>query len=467
MKSKTIYVCSKCDYQYPKLLGRCPQCGAYGSFVEETFEPESEISADSPKKSRRRAALSDARAVKINDTEAEECARVGTGYPELDRVLGGGLVSGSVVLLSGEPGIGKSTILLQICDVLAKSLRVLYVSGEESAGQLRLRASRLSVNADELYIYTGTDVDKIISECDKIKPDVLVADSVQTLYSELSSSTQGSVSQVRECAQQLSSLAKARGISVILVGHVNKEGGIAGPKVLEHMVDAVLYFEGERHQNFRIIRAVKNRYGATNEIGVFEMTDSGLIEVENPSAMLISGRPRGVSGSSTVCCMEGTRPIIAEIQALTVKTVFPSPKRTADGFDYGRLYLLIAVLEKRLSMKFYDLDVYLNVIGGLRLDEPACDLAVALALISAAKDVPVSPDLVVAGEIGLAGEVRGVSNIDIRVREAARLGFSRMAIPRRGATPKEIPDGIEIIPVRSVYELISLLEKTSQDKSQS
>ncbi len=460
MKSKTVYVCSKCDYQYPKLLGRCPQCGAYGSFVEETFTQESSADADTPSNytRRRTSSLTEGRAVKIKDAEADECIRTETGYPELDRVLGGGLVSGSVVLLSGEPGIGKSTILLQICDVLAKTSRVLYVSGEESAGQLRLRASRLSVDADELYIYTGTDVDKIIAECDKIKPDILVADSVQTLYSELSQSMQGSVSQVRECAQELSALAKTRGISVILVGHVNKEGGIAGPKVLEHMVDAVLYFEGERHQNFRIIRAVKNRYGATNEIGVFEMTDHGLIEVENPSAMLISGRPRGVSGSSTVCCMEGTRPIIAEIQALTVKTVFPAPKRTADGFDYGRLYLLIAVLEKRLSMKFYDLDVYLNVIGGLRLDEPACDLAVAMALISAVKDTPVPSDLVVAGEIGLAGEVRGVSNIDIRIREAARLGFTKMVIPKRGVTPKEVPDGMELFPIRSVYELIPLLD---------
>ena len=462
MKSKSVYVCTKCDYQYPKPLGRCPQCGACGSFVEEKYEEPAPEKTGSASAARRRGAVRSEAAMRIDDAPTEDSVRSGTGYAELDRVLGGGLVLGSVVLLSGEPGIGKSTLLLQICGVLSKTRRVLYVSGEESSAQLRLRAKRLKVKSDELYIFTETDMDRILSECERLKPDVVVADSIQTLYCPTTPSSQGSVSQVRDSAQALGALAKNYGISVILVGHVNKEGGIAGPKVLEHMVDAVLYFEGERNQNFRIIRAVKNRYGATNEIGVFEMTDHGLEEVENPSAMLLSGRPKGVSGSCTVCCMEGTRPIIAEIQALTVKTSFPSPKRTADGFDYSRLYLLIAVLEKRLGLKFSDYDVYLNVVGGLRLDEPACDLAVAAALISALRDIPVPYDLVVVGELGLAGEVRGITNLNSRVREAARLGFSSIIIPKRGTDIASLPDGIEVKPIRGIYELLPLFPKKDE-----
>ncbi len=459
MKAKTVYVCSSCDYQYPKKLGRCPQCGEYGTFVPETYSVPAASSASVAASSEpRRGAVMSERAAPISAEDISDCIRTPTGYGELDRVLGGGLVTGSVVLISGEPGIGKSTLLLQISDVLAKGRRVLYVSGEESSSQIRLRAKRLGVSSAELYIYTETDIDKVIRQCEELRPDVVIADSVQTLYAASSSSIQGSVSQVRECANALGALAKNYGISVILVGHVNKEGGIAGPKVLEHMVDAVLYFEGERHQNFRIIRAVKNRYGATNEIGVFEMTDHGLSEVENPSAMLIAGRPRGVSGSCTVCCMEGTRPIIAEIQALTVKTSFAAPRRTADGFDYSRLCLLVAVLEKRLGLKFSEYDVYINVVGGLRLDEPACDLAVAAALISALKDIPVPFELAVAGEIGLAGEVRGVSNIELRVREAARLGFERIIIPRRGTDLSSMPDNIKVVPIRGIYELSAMFD---------
>ncbi len=459
MKAKVVYVCNKCDYQYPKKLGRCPQCGAYGSFEEETYAAPAAAPSASASSEPRRGAVMSEKPLPVAAEDISDAVRTPTGYAELDRVLGGGLVTGSVVLISGEPGIGKSTLLLQISDVLAENRRVLYVSGEESSSQIRLRAKRLGVSSPELYIYTETDVDKIMKQCEELRPDVVIADSIQTLYVSSSSSTQGSVSQVRESANAIGALAKNYGISVLLVGHVNKEGGIAGPKVLEHMVDAVLYFEGERHQNFRIIRAVKNRYGATNEIGVFEMTDHGLSEVANPSAMLIAGRPRGVSGSSTVCCVEGTRPIIAEIQALTVKTSFAAPRRTADGFDYSRLCLLIAVLEKRLGLKFSEHDVYLNVVGGLHLDEPACDLAVAAALISALKDIPVPFELAVAGEIGLAGEVRGVSNIGLRVREAARLGFERIVIPRRGTDLASMPDNIEVIPIRGIYELSALFEK--------
>ncbi len=460
MKAKVVFVCNKCDYQYPKKLGRCPQCGAYGSFEEETYAaPTAAPAASAAVSEPRRGAVMSEKPLPVAAESISDTVRTPTGYAELDRVLGGGLVTGSVVLISGEPGIGKSTLLLQISDVLAEKRRVLYVSGEESSSQIRLRAKRLGVTSPELYIYTETDVDKIMRQCEELRPDVVIADSIQTLYVSSSSSTQGSVSQVRESANAIGALAKNYGISVLLVGHVNKEGGIAGPKVLEHMVDAVLYFEGERHQNFRIIRAVKNRYGATNEIGVFEMTDHGLSEVANPSAMLIAGRPRGVSGSSTVCCVEGTRPIIAEIQALTVKTSFAAPRRTADGFDYSRLCLLIAVLEKRLGLKFSEHDVYLNVVGGLHLDEPACDLAVAAALISALKDIPVPFELAVAGEIGLAGEVRGVSNIGLRVREAARLGFERIVIPRRGTDLSSMPDNIEVIPIRGIYELSALFEK--------
>lgn len=459
MKAKVVFVCNKCDYQYPKKLGRCPQCGAYGSFEEETYAAPAVAPTAAVATEPRRGAVMSEKPLPVAAEDASDCVRTPTGYAELDRVLGGGLVTGSVVLISGEPGIGKSTLLLQISDVLAEKRRVLYVSGEESSSQIRLRAKRLGVTSPELYIYTETDVDKIMRQCEELRPDVVIADSIQTLYVSSSSSTQGSVSQVRESANAIGALAKNYGISVLLVGHVNKEGGIAGPKVLEHMVDAVLYFEGERHQNFRIIRAVKNRYGATNEIGVFEMTDHGLSEVANPSAMLIAGRPRGVSGSSTVCCVEGTRPIIAEIQALTVKTSFAAPRRTADGFDYSRLCLLIAVLEKRLGLKFSEHDVYLNVVGGLHLDEPACDLAVAAALISALKDIPVPFELAVAGEIGLAGEVRGVSNIGLRVREAARLGFERIVIPRRGTDLSSMPDNIEVIPIRGIYELSALFEK--------
>lgn len=447
---KKVYVCAECDYQAPKWLGRCPECGSWNSFSEETFREKS--SAAAPQGIKRE------HAVLFKETTKTECKRRSTGIGELDRVLGGGLVVGSVVLLAGEPGIGKSTLLMQLCGKLADKTRVLYVSGEESKGQLKIRADRLGVSPDELFVLTDTDVDTVMAEYESVSPEVLIIDSIQTMRSGNSAGVAGSISQVRESASVIMNRAKSDGVSVILVGHVNKEGGIAGPKVLEHMVDAVLYFEGEHSQSHRIIRGIKNRYGSTNEIGVFEMTDCGLCEVANPSEMLLSGRPDGVSGSCAVCVMEGSRPIIAEVQALVVQSVYPSPRRTADGLDYNRLCLLLAVLEKRLGIKLSSCDVYLNVIGGLRIDEPAVDAAVALAIISCVKNTPVPKDLIVMGEIGLSGELRAVSSTKQRAAEAYRLGFVKIALPKRGGDADIKIEGAEIIPLNSVYNEIALLD---------
>ncbi len=455
---KTIYICSECEYKTPKWMGKCPQCGAWNSFAEDVEEVVSKTSANSAKRVSM-LSLGDNKAVGFHDLEIPEYMRQNTGLHELDRVLGGGLVHGSVVLLSGEPGIGKSTLLMQICDALGTNRRVMYISGEESGGQLKLRAKRLGVLGTNLFILTETNIEKIMGETDRIKPDVMIVDSIQTVYSANINSTPGSVTQVKESALSFINKAKSEGISVIMVGHVNKEGSIAGPKVLEHMVDAVLYFEGERQQAYRIIRAIKNRYGSTNEIGVFEMTDKGLLEVQNPSEMLLAGRPKNISGNCAVCTLEGTRPLIAEIQALVTQTPFPSPRRTTNGIDYNRMCLIIAVLEKRLGLKFYQSDVYLNVIGGLHLDEPASDLSVALALISSAKDRIIPDDLVAVGELGLAGECRAVSNLEQRMKEAARLGFTKAIIPYRNIEKRklEIP-GIELFPIKSVYEAIRFLK---------
>ena len=457
MKAKTVYVCRECGYKAPKWLGKCPSCGEWNSFDEETEAAEAPV-----KSAVKRLGFSgigqESEAVRLDELTIPAYMRSETGLPELDRVLGGGLVLGSAVLLSGEPGIGKSTILMQISASLAAEKKVLYVSGEESQGQLKLRAGRLDVHGANIFLCIETDVRRILEQCDKVHPDILIVDSIQTMYHEEVSSAPGSVTQVKETAMALIRKAKNDGISVILVGHVNKEGGIAGPKVLEHMVDAVLYFEGERQQSYRIIRAIKNRYGSTNEIGVFEMTDRGLCEVENPSEMLLSGRPVGVSGNCAVCVMEGTRPILAEIQALVTKTVFPAPRRSSSGIDYNRMALLLAVLEKRLGLRFSVCDAYLNVVGGLRLDEPAADLAVALSLISSVKDKPVSEDVVAIGEIGLSGEVRAVSFIDQRIRECARLGFRRILIPKRCDASRHdpIPEGVELIPIGSIFETLKL-----------
>ena len=453
MKQKTVYVCGDCGAQSPKWLGKCPHCGKWNTLEEVELTIET-TSAKSPRRPSMVGAPGENRATRFSDLSLPAYMRSETGLGELDRVLGGGLVTGSVVLLSGEPGIGKSTLLMQISDCLGQNRKVLYVSGEESGGQLKLRARRLGVSGEHLYILTETNLEHILAEADTIKPDVMILDSIQTIYSDKVNSAPGSVSQVRECALTFINRAKSEGISMLLVGHVNKEGGIAGPKVLEHMVDAVLYFEGERQQAYRIIRAVKNRYGSTNEIGVFEMTDRGLDEVANPSEMLLSGRPKNVSGNCALCTVEGTRPLIAEIQALVTPTVFPAPRRTGNGVDYNRMCLILAVLEKRLGLKFYQNDVYMNVIGGLSISEPAADLALAAALVSSLTDRVVPDDLIVIGELGLAGECRAVSNLEMRVREASRLGFTRAIVPYRNIEKRKITvEGMTIIPVRSVYEV--------------
>ncbi len=460
MKAKTCYICSECGYRNPKWLGKCPECGSWNTMEETALAPAASASASGNKHAAAYGSYAGggmSEVALLDEVALPVYMRENTGMSELDRVLGGGLVSGSVVLLSGEPGIGKSTLLLQLSARLGQRKKVLYLSGEESVGQLKMRAKRLNLSGGQTYIQTETNMERILAGCEELRPDVMIIDSVQTVYTEASGSAPGSVTQVRECTMQLIGLAKNRGVSVILVGHVNKEGGIAGPKVLEHMVDAVLYFEGEREHSYRMIRAVKNRFGSTNEVGMFEMTGQGLVEIPNPSEALLAGREANVSGGCAVCIMEGSRAILAEIQALVCTTVFQTPRRTANGLDYNRLYLLLAVLEKRLGLRFSSCDAYLNVVGGLRLEEPAADLSAALALISGIKDIPIPHDLIAAGEIGLAGEVRTVSNLEQRIKEAERLGFARMLVPARNAELKRLsPTQIKLIPVKSIFEAIGV-----------
>ena len=452
---KITFVCRECGYTSIKWLGKCPDCESWNSFdeVEQIETKSSPIKKNYENK-----------AEKFSELELPRYLRSNTGMQELDRVLGGGLVNSSVVLLSGEPGIGKSTLLLQICSELAKNRKVLYVSGEESKGQLKLRAERLGIVGDALYLLTETDLDSVLSECENLKPDVIIIDSVQTLSSMRFSSAPGSITQVRECAMALIGYAKSASSAVFLVGHVNKEGGISGPKILEHMVDAVLYFEGERTNSYRIIRAIKNRFGSTNEIGVFEMGDKGLVEIPNPSEVVMAERPKNTSGSCAGCVIQGTRPIISEIQSLVSKTVYPTGKRTADGFDYNRMCLLIAVLEKRMGLRFYENDVYLNVAGGIHLDEPSADLSIAMALISGITDRVIPDDLIAFGEIGLSGEVRAVSHIEYRVKEAIRLGFTKIVLPKKNITASlKVPEGVELLGVSNIYQVLLHMRNKEND----
>lgn len=449
-KMKSVYICSECGYETQKWYGCCPGCGQWNTFTEEVRQTQSATKASAPSRVSTRAA----RPERLREITAVGEHRYLTGLGELDRVLGGGLVKGSLVLISGDPGIGKSTILLQICQKLGDTLEILYVSGEESAHQIKLRADRLGVDTERLSVLCETDVQTITETMRADNPGLVIIDSIQTMAIEELTSSPGSITQVRESTNVLMRAAKSLNIPLFLVGHVNKDGNIAGPKVLEHIVDAVLYFEGERNYSYRILRAVKNRYGSTNELGVFEMTDRGLQEVENPSMMLIAGRPKNTSGTCVACLMEGSRPLLAEVQGLVTQTGFGNPRRMTTGFDYNRLSMLLAVLEKRAGYFFGNMDAYVNVVGGLRLDEPASDLSVALALISSLKDVPVRDDVLAFGEIGLAGEIRSVNACAQRVREAARLGFSRCVIPKHNLKniTTELHDQIEVIGVRTIRE---------------
>lgn len=452
---KSVYVCSSCGYESAKWCGKCPDCGAWNTMTEELHEP---ISAAKRNTSSLSAGM--ARVLPIREISMAEEPRYKTGVSELDRVLGGGIVKGSLILISGEPGIGKSTILLQICAYLGNTLKILYVSGEESSRQIKLRANRLQVDSENLYILTETDVQRVIEHVREEKPGLLMVDSIQTMnYTELNSSP-GSVAQVRECTNAIMHAAKELEIPAILVGHVNKDGAIAGPKVLEHIVDAVLYFEGDRQMSYRILRAVKNRYGSTNEIGVFDMGENGLHQVENPSASMLTGRPEHVSGTCVTCVMEGSRPILAEIQALATTSGFGNPRRMATGFDYNRMNLLLAVLEKRAGYYFSNLDAYLNVVGGLRLDEPACDLAVAVSLVSSLKDTALADDAVVFGEVGLTGEIRSVLHVDQRITEAERLGFKKCVLPWHNLKQVSAAhEGIELIGVKNVRQAFAALQE--------
>jgi len=449
-KTKTVFYCTECGNETPKWQGRCPACGAWNTIEEHIQKSSLSGRAKSAPVGVSRSAQ------RLSQVTSDDELRFSTGMGELDRVLGGGAVAGSLVLVGGAPGIGKSTLLLQICNSLCADKKVLYVSGEESERQLKLRAERIGTEPEELYILSETRMSDIMESVETVQPDILIVDSIQTLYHELNESSPGSVSQVKECTMALMQLSKSQGITVFVVGHINKDGAIAGPKVLEHMVDCVLYFEGDPNSSYRLLRAAKNRFGSTNEIGVFEMGDAGLVEVANPSQMLLEGRPEGASGTCVACVIEGTRPVLAEVQALVSKTTFNVPRRTADGFDFNRAALLLAVAEKRCAMKLSAFDSYINVIGGLRLDEPAADLPVILAVASSYRDQPIEDDLVAIGEVGLTGEIRSVSHMNQRLAEIARLGFKKCILPKNGAEKLEIPEGLTIYRVKNLREAIEI-----------
>lgn len=458
MKSKTVFFCSDCGNETAKWFGKCPACGAWNTLVETPKEIAS---------TKRTSAVAGVGEKSygipfnppkpIKDVEVTDEIRFQTGMGELDRVLGGGAVRGSLVLVGGAPGIGKSTLMLQICHQLCEFAKVLYVSGEESARQIKMRAERLGINQEDLYLQSETKLGNMIEGVHSVKPDILIVDSIQTLYHEQSASAPGSVTQVKECTMALMHIAKGEGITVFVIGHVNKEGSIAGPKVLEHMVDCVLYFEGEQHMAYRILRAAKNRFGATNEIGVFEMDDGGLTEVPNPSEALLSGRPTDAAGTCVTCVMEGIRPVLAEIQALVVPTTFGNPRRVSNGIEYNRAVLLLAVLEKRGGFLLSNCDAYINIIGGLNLNEPAADLATVIALASSFRDQPVPSHLAAIGEVGLTGELRAVNSLGQRLSEIARLGFTKCLMPRKTQGNITIPDGLDVVPVSNIREALAVL----------
>ncbi len=455
-KVKSVWVCSECGYESPKWNGQCPCCGEWNTFNEEIKSSAKQTSGLKYEMIKEHS-----KPILIGEINSEDEVRYSTGLREFDRVLGGGIVKGSLVLLGGDPGIGKSTLLLQTCQSLGQVSKILYVSGEESRRQLKLRASRLNINSNNLYVMTETDIECVIEQMRQTKPDIVMIDSIQTMNHRELSSTTGSVTQVRECTNLLMRTAKELDIPVIIVGHVNKDGGIAGPKVLEHIVDAVLYFEGDKQMSYRILRGIKNRYGSTNEIGVFSMGSFGLEEIDNPSLIFLTGRPIGVPGTCVACIMEGTRPIFAEVQGLAATSNFGNPRRMATGFDYNRMLLILAVLEKRAGYFFSNLDSYINIVGGIRLDEPASDLAVAIAMISSLKSQPIDESAIVFGEIGLAGEIRAVSHAEERIAEAQRLGFKKCIFPYHNlksmSNLNQYDGKIELIGVRSVRQAFEAL----------
>lgn len=452
MKKTTTYFCTECGSESPKWAGKCPVCGAWNCMVEQK--------AEKPKSNGKNPSA--ARLVKaypITALEEEEEIRFSTGMGELDRVLGGGAVKGSLVLVGGAPGIGKSTLMLQICQTLGQFARVLYVSGEESTRQLRMRAKRLQVDTGNLLVLSETRLGDVLACAEQEKPDVLIIDSIQTLYNEDSDGIPGGIGQVKQCTLTLMQLAKSQNITIFVIGHVNKEGAIAGPKVLEHMVDCVLYFEGDQHMTYRILRAAKNRFGATNEIGVFEMMDRGLKEVENPSEMLLSGRPTDAPGTCVTCAMEGARPVLAEVQALVAPAAGSKPLRSSNGFDYNRASMLLAVLEKRGSLKVSQCDAYLNIIGGLTLDEPAADLAAVVAIASSYLDKPVPSTMAAIGEVGLSGEIRSITHMEQRLSEVKRLGFTQCMVPAHKVKDLKAPVGLELLPVANISRALQLLAR--------